>query len=218
MSSGSAMFAFLLEAVLISLSGVMAPGPITAVAVGKGSESPHAGALVAIGHAVVEVPLMIAVFYGVGQLLSLTYVKVGIALVGGVFLAFMGVGMLRAVRRQELSPAVSAPASARSPLLAGILLSLGNPYFLVWWATVGAALIVRSVRFGILGFVALALCHWLCDLAWDYFLSALSFRGRRFLGQGFQRAVFGLCGLALFFFSGRLVFSAVKELGWSLAV
>ena len=56
---------FLFEAVLISLSGVMAPGPMTAFAVGKGSESPHAGALIAIGHGIVEVSLMISVFYGV---------------------------------------------------------------------------------------------------------------------------------------------------------
>ncbi len=55
------LLGFLFEAVLISLSGVMAPGPMTTVAVGKGSESPHAGALVAVGHAIVELPLMVAV-------------------------------------------------------------------------------------------------------------------------------------------------------------
>ena len=204
---------FLLEVLLISLSGVMAPGPISAVAVGKGSESPHAGALVALGHGIVEVPLMIGVLYGVGQLLSLTYVKLGIALVGGAFLVFTGVGMLRAARQGDLG----LGQSGRSPLVAGILLTLGNPYFLIWWATVGAALIMRSLSFGIVGFVAMALGHWLCDLASDYLLSALSFRGGRFFGLRFQKAVFVLCGLVLFFFSGRLVFSAVRELGWPLA-
>ena len=205
---------FLLEVLVISLSGVMAPGPISAVAVGKGSESPHAGALVAIGHGIVEIPLMVAVFYGVGQLLSLVYVKVGIALVGGAFLVFMGVSMLRSARRGD----TSMGQSGRSPLVAGILLSLGNPYLFVWWATVGAALIARSFDFGIGGFAALALSHWTCDLVWDYLLSAISFRGGRFFGQRFQQVVFVLCGLLLFFFSGRLVISAVQELGRTLAL
>jgi len=55
---------FLLEAVLISLSGVMAPGPMTAAAVGMGSKSPHAGAFLAVGHGIVEFPLMVAILYG----------------------------------------------------------------------------------------------------------------------------------------------------------
>jgi hypothetical protein len=50
---------FLAGAMVISLTGVMAPGPLAAVTVGKGSKAPHAGALVAVGHAVVEFPLMI---------------------------------------------------------------------------------------------------------------------------------------------------------------
>ena len=64
------LLTFLLEAVLVSLSGVMAPGPITAVTIGKGSDSPHAGALVAVGHGIVEFPLMIAIFYGFGRVLT----------------------------------------------------------------------------------------------------------------------------------------------------
>jgi threonine/homoserine/homoserine lactone efflux protein len=148
-------WAFLLEATLISLSGVLAPGPITAVVVGKGGKSPHAGALVAIGHGIVEVPLMVAVFYGVGRLMELSYVQAGIALLGGLLLLVMGVGMLRSIRQAE----VGSGQDTRSPIVAGILLSIGNPYFLVWWATVGAALIMRSFRFGVLGFVAFGALH-----------------------------------------------------------
>jgi len=64
------LFAFLFEAVLISLSGVMAPGPLATIAVGKGNESPHAGAFVAVGHGIVEFPLMFALLYGAGPVLS----------------------------------------------------------------------------------------------------------------------------------------------------
>ncbi len=199
---------FLLEAVLISLSGVMAPGPITAVTVGKGNESPHAGAWVAIGHGLIEFPLMILIFYGFGYFLNSLYVKTTIALVGGLFLVLMAVGMFRSIKRTE----VSSSQYAGSPVGAGILLTVGNPYFLVWWATVGATLILRSVRFGITGFLLLALFHWSCDFLWCYFLSALSFKGGQFFGKRFQKVVFALCGVVLLFFSARLIVGAVKAL------
>jgi threonine/homoserine/homoserine lactone efflux protein len=112
---------------------------------------------------------MVAVFYGVGRLMALSYVQAGIALLGGVLLLVMGVGMLRSIRQAE----IETGQDARSPIVAGILLSIGNPYFLVWWATVGAALIMRSFRFGVLGFLAFGALHWLCDLTWNYFLSTL---------------------------------------------
>ncbi len=197
---------FLFEAVLISLSGVMAPGPVTAVTIGKGNESPNAGALIAVGHGIVEFPLMIALFYGFGALLNLPYVKGIIAFAGGIVLLIMGIGMLRDVKKTE----IHSVKNPHTPLVAGILLSAGNPYFLIWWATVGVALILRSVGFGLLGFVIFAFVHWLCDFVWLYFLSAASFKGGQFFGKSFQRVVFGICGVLLLFFSGKFVIDAVR--------
>lgn len=201
-------YLFLSEAILISLSGVMAPGPITAVVVGKGNQSPHAGALVALGHGIVEIPLMVAVFFGVGSLLDAPYVRAGIGIAGGLFILWMGIGMLRSIRQE----AVAQSQDSRSPILAGILFSVGNPYFLVWWVTVGAALILRSVEFGLVGFVAFALGHWLCDLLWDWFLSVVSFKGGQFFGNKFQQAVFLISGILLLFFGSRLMFDAVTRI------
>jgi threonine/homoserine/homoserine lactone efflux protein len=203
-----ALTIFLLEAALISLSGVMSPGPVTATSVGQGSESPHAGALLAIGHGFVEVPLMVAVYYGAGPLLDLAYVKEVIAAVGGLFLLYMGIGMLKSARGEE----ILSGQSSRRPIVAGIVLSLGNPFFLGWWATVGVMLVFRSMEFGLLGFALFALVHLLCDLAWNYFLSVLSFKGGKLFGRGFQRTVFSVCGLLLLFFSGRLILAATGEL------
>jgi threonine/homoserine/homoserine lactone efflux protein len=199
---------FLAEAVVISLSGVMAPGPITTVVVGKGSESPHAGAWVAIGHGIVEFPLMVAVFLGVGYLLDAPYVQASIALMGGLFLLWMGIGMLRGIKQES----IHGRGQRASPVLSGILLSIGNPYFLIWWATVGAALILRSTQFGVLGFLAFALAHWLCDFVWDYFLSALSFKGGQFFGRRFQEVIFAACGVLLLFFGGKLILDGISSL------
>jgi threonine/homoserine/homoserine lactone efflux protein len=114
--------------------------------------------------------------------------------------------MLRSIRQAE----VGSGQDTRSPVVAGVLLSVGNPYFLVWWATVGAALIMRSFRFGVLGFLAFGALHWLCDLAWSYFLSVLSFKGGAFFGRRFQQVVFAVCGVFLVFSSARLLGEAAK--------
>ena len=154
------LITFLLEAVIISLSGVMAPGPISAVTIGKGSTSPHAGAFVAIGHGIIEFPLMISIFYGFGYFLTLYYIKAGIAFVGGLFLLFMGIGMFRSMRHLD----ISSSSYSHSPIVAGFLLSIENPYFLVWWASLGAALIFHSFKFGMVGLILFMVVHWLCDV------------------------------------------------------
>lgn len=201
-----AIITFLIEAVLVSLSGVLAPGPITSICVGYGSENPRAGAWVAVGHGLVEFPVMIGVFLGVGAVMDLPWVRTAIALLGGIFLLYMGIGMLRNIRQEQ----VTGSLSSRSPLAAGALLSLGNPYFLIWWATVGAGLILRSREFGLLGFAAFAVGHWLCDLGWDTFLSVLSFRGGQFFGRKFQQVVFAFSGCFLLFYSGKLLVEGIR--------
>ena len=200
------LLTFLFEAVLISLSGVLAPGPITAITVEKGNKSPHAGAFVAIGHGIVEFPLIISIFYGFGYLLKLNYVKEVIAFVGGLFLSFMGISMFRSIKQID----VNYKKSTHLPIIDGILLSLGNPYFLIWWATVGATLIFRSISFGMLGFLFLMLFHWLCDFFWCYFLSILSFRGGQYFGKKFQKIVSTICCAFLLFFGGKFIYDAVK--------
>jgi len=200
------LLTFLFEAVLISLSGVLAPGPITATTVEKGNKSPHAGAFVAIGHGIVEFPLIISIFYGFGYLLKLNYVKEVIAFMGGLFLLFMGISMFRSIKQIN----VNSKKSTHLPIIDGILLSLGNPYFLIWWATVGATLIFRSISFGMLGFLFFMLFHWLCDFFWCYFLSILSFSGGQYFGKKFQKIVSAICGVFLLFFGGKFIYDSIK--------
>jgi threonine/homoserine/homoserine lactone efflux protein len=200
--------AFLSVAVVTSLSGVLAPGPVTAATLGKGSKSPHSGAWIAVGHGIVEIPLMILLALGIGQFLSDPAVKVVFGILGGLFLLFMAVGLLREIGREK----AASTSFSGSPLAAGILLSLGNPYFFLWWATVGAALILKSWTFGLVGFIALCIAHWLCDFFWSYFLSALSFTGGKFFGRMFQRAVFAVCGVALLVFGGWFLYDALTSL------
>ncbi len=198
--------AFLLEVVLISLSGVMAPGPLTAVTVSKGTKSPHAGAIIALGHGIAEIPLMVLMLYGFGEILKILYIKAIIGLLGGLFLLKMGLDLLQGIKQAR----IDSSNDLHSPLMAGIVLSLANPYFLIWWATIGSILISRSFTFGLLGFAIFMLLHWSCDFFWCYFLSALSFKGGQFFGKRLQQILFLICGIFLLFFSSKFIYDAVK--------
>jgi threonine/homoserine/homoserine lactone efflux protein len=200
---------FLAGAAVISLSGVMAPGPLVAVTVGKGSDNPNAGALIAVGHGIVEFPLMIAIFFGFGYLFGLPYVKQAIGIAGGGLLLFMATGMFRGLRG---GGEVAGASDSHSPVAAGVVLSAANPYFLIWWATIGATMAMRAAGFGAAGFIVFMVMHWLCDLGWSWFLSALSYRGGRFFGKAFQKAVFAVSGAALLFFGCMFIYDAVKNL------
>ncbi len=203
------MIVFLTQAVVISFSGVMAPGPMTAVTLGLGARNRHAGALVAIGHGIVEFPLMVLIIVGVGRVFALPMFRVGIGLAGGAMLIVMGGIMLMQIRR----PApVGGEPNRRGPVLTGILMSAGNPYFLLWWATVGLALASRAAKLGILAFVLFAILHWLCDLIWLEALSWASHRGSKLLGNRSRRIITVVCAAALLFFGAMFIFNSTRDL------
>jgi len=190
-----ALLLFLLRVIGISLSGALAPGPVTAAAIGLGSGDRFAGVLIALGHGIVEFPLMVLLLLGVGRLLKIPRVRIVIGLAGGGFLMFLAVQMFQGLGG---SGAEQAQTTGSSPLAAGILLSAGNPYFLIWWATVGLALITTAKdSFGLSGFGLMAAAHWSCDLVWLAILSWVSFEGSVLLGPTGQRVVLAICAAAM---------------------
>jgi threonine/homoserine/homoserine lactone efflux protein len=202
------LISFLVPAVGISLSGVLSPGPMTAATLAAGTRSRHAGAVMALGHAIVELPLMVLIIVGVGHFFKFEGVKLAIGLVGGAFLVFLGVRMVQDSRRPiDIKPA----NAARNDLVAGIMMTAGNPLFLLWWATIGLGLAIQASELGLFAFVLFALIHWLCDLGWLEALSFAGFKGTRLLSDRGQRIVLLVCGLALLFFAANFFYDAAKR-------
>ena len=200
---------FLFQVVAISLSGVMAPGPVTAAAIAMGARSRYAGAFIAIGHGIIEFPLMILIVLGMGRILKLPTAQILIGLAGGVFLLILAVGMLKSLRSAEIQETNVAKGA---PMLAGIVLSAGNPYFLFWWATVGLALATTATGMGIWVFALFAVVHWLCDLIWLSALSWASFKGSVLLGPRGMRIVLMICSAALLVFGLFFIYNASSTL------
>jgi threonine/homoserine/homoserine lactone efflux protein len=205
------LLTFLSRILVISLSGALAPGPVTAATIGMGSRNRFAGVLMALGHGAVEFPLIILLALGVGSLLTWPWVSIIIGLIGGGFLIFLGVQMFRGLATAETG---NAPTAHGGPLTAGIVLSAGNPYFLLWWATAGLVLITEArTNFGTWALGLLVLTHWSCDLVWLTVLSWASFKGSVVLGPKSQRVVLALCAAAMLGFGLYFIVLQVIRLG-----
>jgi threonine/homoserine/homoserine lactone efflux protein len=200
---------FLAKVVGISLSGVMAPGPVTAAAIAMGARNRFAGVFMAIGHGIVEFPLIVMITLGMGVILKSSATKIVIGFAGGVFLLFMAIQMMRSLSGTEDR---EVKATSSGPLVAGIILSVSNPFFLIWWASVGLNLAITAAGFGIWAFALFAIVHWLCDLIWLSALSLASFKGSVLLGPRRQKKVLLVCSLALFGFGLFFIYNAASTL------
>ncbi len=200
---------FLIQVVVISLSGVMAPGPVTAAAIATGARSRYGGALIALGHGIVEFPLIVLIVFGAGRMLKLPAAQIVIGLAGGAFLLVTGIQMLSSLRSSEK---FDAKFSGSRPLLTGVLLSATNPYFLLWWATIGLALATTATNLGIWAFALFAIVHWLCDFVWLCALSWASFKGSVLFGARIGRIVLAICALAMLVFGLCFIYKAVAML------
>lgn len=203
------MISFLAQTILISLSGVMAPGAVTAATLSQGSQSRWAGVWISIGHGIVEIPLIFLLLVGLGTFFKTDPAKIVIGILGGLFLVYLGIMTVR----EMFSPAQENTAVRTSkPLITGIILSATNPYFLFWWATVGLNLAYQAQSLGSLALGAFAVVHWSCDLAWLTILSLAAFHGTNFLSPKRQRYLLAFCGAAMVYFGLSFLYGAVMLL------
>jgi len=187
------MWPVLLSVVAISFSGVMMPGPMFAVTLAKSYRSPWAGTLISLGHAIIEVPLILLIYFGFARFFENSIVQLVLSVLGGGMIIWLGIGMFRA-RRQVVHEGKDLPYSA---FTAGILTTGLNPFFLLWWATIGSMLVMRIAPYGAGGLVAFIIVHWLCDLVWLSFVSAAVYKSHALWGRRFQEWVFIASSLIL---------------------
>ena len=200
------MLPILASAILISFSGAAMPGPTFAVTLAKSYRTPWAGAQVSLGHAVVEVPVILLIYFGFAPFFEHEIFQLILSIVGGAMIVWMGVAMFRA-RKEVASKGMGFRYSAFS---AGIITTGLNPFFILWWATVGSLLVMRFLEFGIGGLVVFMVCHWLVDLVWLSLVSVVVYRTQHFWGVRLQEWVFTACSLLLIGFGGWFILNGIN--------
>ncbi|HUL39306.1 MAG TPA: LysE family transporter [Methanomassiliicoccales archaeon] len=193
---------------LISLSGVMAPGPLLATTICKGYQDPRAGARIALGHALIEVPLIVAIFLGLGAVLQDEAVFIFVGLVGGGVLMYMGAGLLRS-RNESI---LVCDESKGKVVSSGLIMTIANPYWLIWWATAGAALVAGAVVFGWFMLPLFIIVHVSMDLIWYLAVSFSVNRSKDLWAAKWHKWLFVASGGIMLVFGAYFILSATGKL------
>lgn len=197
---------------VIALSGALMPGPLLTMTVSESSRrGAIAGPLMILGHGILELALVMALFLGMAPFLKRDDVFIFIALFGGVILFWMAMGMFRSLPTLRLEFDVQSGKS-QNLVFAGILFSLANPYWTIWWASIGFGYIMSSCKLGLPGIAAFFVGHILADLAWYTFISYSVARGRRFFTDTIYRLLIGVCASFLVVFAGYFCYSGIAKL------
>lgn len=198
---------------VMSLSGALMPGPMLTYTVARTVESARLlGPRVVIGHAALEAMLLLGLVLGVVDFLHAPLATKIIGATGALLLAWMGIGLIReAIRGRALtlqtgSRRADSASRAVQPALAGALVSLSNPYFWVWWITIGSAFLVRFdvtlQRWPAL--LAFYLGHELGDFGWYTAVSTVLHLGRRSIPPGVTSVIMAGCGVVIICFGAYL--------------
>ncbi len=245
-----ALLAIFGSSFLISLSGALMPGPLFTLSVRETLRRGFwVGPLLATGHALIELALVVGLALGLSEFLGEGKGTAAIAMLGGAFLIWMGFEMLRTAPRQELGLPARRPGSAPQPVPipiedppwgygrrlmaavrgiegsagvtgaaasilvpAGVLVSVANPYWIVWWATIGMEYIDKALVHGPAGVGSFFTAHILSDFAWMSLVAFAVVTGRRLMSTPVYRGILMACGAFLIALGAWFVYSGVSFL------
>ena len=187
----------------VGFSGAAIPGPMLALSIAETARRGFwAAPLVVLGHGLAEAALVAALALGLSPLLQKGPLIAIIGILGGLFLGWMGVRLLR---QRTAGPVLSASPSGRAfPVLGGMVVSLANPTWFLWWAAVGSTFVVWALGMGLLGLLVFYFGHILSDLSWYSLVGVLVSRG---LATKIYRGLMRASGLFLLALAGYFIYS-----------
>jgi threonine/homoserine/homoserine lactone efflux protein len=203
--------AIFVSSFIIALSGALMPGPLLAVTIRHSSRQGFIAApLLVLGHAILEAALLSLLLFGLVEWIKGEWAVTAIALVGCAMLFRMAAGMAKEVRTLRFTAdaggageagAVSADGGWLRPVIDGIVTSASNPYWSLWWATIGLGYLLLSRGQGAVGVLAFFSGHILADAAWYLFVGTAVSAGRGWFTDRAYRIVVGACAACLGFFA-----------------
>ena len=198
---------------IVAFSGALMPGPLLTATISLSSRhGPKAGPLLMVGHGLLEITLIALLFLGLAPFLIDPKITAIVSLVGGVILIWLACGMLRSLPSLSLAAAsASKKENANSRLItSGILVSLSNPYWTIWWATIGLAYILQARNAGYIGVAVFFAGHILADFIWYALVSFTVGKSRKFFSPKVYKIVVGVCAGFLVAFAGIFLVHGVK--------
>jgi len=195
----------LILAFTIGLTGALAPGPTLVATINSSLRGGWTmGPKIATGHALTELLIFLLIVQGLAAIAEV-YTR-PIAFVGGAALILFGLLTLRGSK--DASTELAEGDAFANPYLAGAVTSIANPYFWIWWLSVGSALVLAELQNGLFLAAAFMIGHWGADFGWYTLVSSSLGRGRTFLSETNYRRALALCGAFLTLFGTYYLMTA----------
>jgi len=199
----------------VTASGALAPGTLFFSLITYGSkEGARSGFTCAIGHTMVEFPLVLALALGLLAAANQPLIKSVIGLVGGLGLTvFGGLQIYKTLgtnaEKDEVTRTHALPASS---LVLGLALTGLNPYFILWWLTIGSVLIVQALAFAaIVGVLIMYVSHVWMDYAFLTAIAHLAKKGKNIFGSKYYKLTLVAFGAILIFYGASFIANALKS-------
>ena len=205
------VFLFIVASFWVGLSGAMVPGPMLTVTISDSLKKGYkAGPLVVLGHYIAEITLMILLVLGLGWAIRSNTATMIIGGIGGLMLIYIGYSIAKSPVPSEIPGEEEESAAKRGSILSGIITSVTNPYFYLWWATVGWAFMLKGIELaGIIGVLSFLVGHWGADLAWFSLVSFFTSKGRHVLPGKRYKIMMIVCGVFLVILGVYFIYSTL---------
>jgi threonine/homoserine/homoserine lactone efflux protein len=202
---------FVITVVLITASGALAPGPLFFATVSHGTKTGAKGGLIfSISHTIVEFTLIMLLALGLLTIASETIVKNVIGIVGGIALVIFGLLQIYFSFKEKSDEKKQHMTSYPRLFFMGIILTGLNPYFIVWWLTAGAKLIIIALEFAaLIGVIFMFICHVWMDYVWLTSIAYFSKKGTNTLAFKWYRIIIFIFGLVLVYYGISFIYDVM---------
>ena len=190
---------FTVLVIVVSASGVMAPGPLFAANISYGlRDGVKSGIKMAIGHTIVEFPLVILLGIGVFSLEIFPEFRILISIFGAITLFAFAFMQIKTVLQKKEDIVSNLK---QDPLVTGIVLSALNPFFIIWWLTIGFKLISDAMLiWAFTGILIVFVMHIWMDFVWLGGISFLASKSSQIISNRNYKALMIVLSLMLVYF------------------
>jgi len=203
------LFTIAASSFVVALSGAVSPGPLLAVTVTRSiNYGAMEGPLLIAGHSILEFIMVILLVAGFGTYLKQPLISNILGIIGGSVLVLMAVLMFKKLKSDFVIQADSSRMKGQS-IFSGIIVSFLNPYWTIWWLTIGLAYLSIALPRGLSGVAAFFVGHILADFSWYSFVSYSISKGKKKISPLVYKVINTGCAL---FLMGFGIFLVVKTL------
>ncbi len=208
------MIGLFFKSFFVAFSGAAMPGPLLVLTIAQVTRRGFWTApLIIVGHSILEIGIVVGLIFGLSRLLGNQIVQGAIGIAGGSFLIWMGLTMMRTIPHLTLKLKVEPEKKTiQNPVIGGILVSLSNPYWTIWWVTFGLALLTEANALGTTGVGVFYVGHILGDFVWYGFIAMMLTLGRKLINDIAYRMMIGICAAFILLLGATFIYSGIKFL------